>query len=282
MPPSPLSGLSAIAGDYEAILCDVWGVVHDGLSPHEAATDALRRFRERGPVILMTNAPRPSGAVAEQLAAIGTPREAFDAIVSSGDVVRRHLVEAGAERVLHVGADRDLGLYADGMALVDGVDRADMVVLAGLVDDKTETPDDYRALMDEVAASGLPVVCANPDIVVERGDRLVHCAGALAALVEAAGGTVRQFGKPHPPIYRAALAAVAERAPSATRVLVIGDGLPTDIRGADNEGLDALFVTGGIHAEDFGDPGAPDAAKVAERLAREGLSVAHYAPRLAW
>lgn len=279
---TPLTGLSAIAGDYDAILCDVWGVLHDGVRPHDSAVKALREFRKAGCVVLITNAPRPHEAVLRQLEAIGAGAGTYDAIVSSGDVVARHLVESGAQRIVHVGAERDLGLYTEGVDLVDDPAGADAVVLAGLVDDRTEVPEDYRKLMREVARSGRPVICANPDVVVERGERLLYCAGALARMVEEEGGIVAQFGKPHAPIYRAALDAVAACGGTAARILVVGDGLPTDIRGAANEGFDSLFVTDGIHAAELGEPGAPDPAKVADRLARDGLAVTQYAARLRW
>lgn len=283
MPPSSFPGLAALVGDYEAILCDVWGVLHDGQTPHEGAVDALGRARAKGlKVVLLTNAPRPSDAVVEHLSRMGISG-AWDAIVSSGDVVRHALAERGVRRALHVGPDRDLRLYGEGIALVDRADEADVVVLAGLVDDRTETPDDYREVMGEVARTGVPVMCANPDVIVERGERLLYCAGALAALVEEAGGTVEQFGKPHPPIYRMALEAACNGAPLPPgRVLAIGDALATDVRGAANEGFDALFVTGGIHGEEFGERAEPDAARIADRLAREGLTARHHAPRLVW
>lgn len=284
MPPTPtrITGLSEIAGRYDAILCDVWGVLHDGLRPHAGVVEALTRFRARGPVVLVTNAPRPSGAVVDQLAGLGIAG-GWDAIVSSGDVVRQHLRDEGFATARHIGHPRDLGLYEDTpIALLGRGVRPDVVVLAGLVDDTTETPADYRDEVEEIAAMDVPVVCANPDVVVERGDTLVWCAGAIAEMIEGLGRPVRQFGKPHPPIYAAALAAVRRLKPDAARVLVVGDGLPTDIRGAHNEGLDSLFVTDGIHAADFGGPGAPDDCEVPPRLAAEGLSVPWFAPRLVW
>lgn len=282
MPPTKITGLSQIADAYDAILCDVWGVLHDGLHAHDGVVDALTRFRAHGPVVLVTNAPRPSASVMAQLAALGITA-GWDAIVSSGDVVRRYLLAEGFARVHHIGHERDLGLYEGTPLEVVGLDESpDVVVLAGLRDDTIETPADYRDTAETIVAMGVPVVCANPDIVVERGDTLVWCAGAIAEMIEGLGQSVLQFGKPHPPIYAAARAAIADRAPAASRVLVVGDGLPTDIRGAHNEGLDALFITDGIHAADFGGPGAPDDDRVAPRLAAEGFAVPYFAPRLVW
>lgn len=280
--PQLLTGLSAIADDYDAVLCDVWGVLHNGLAAHTGAPDALRRFQARGPVVLMTNAPRPSTPVIAHLASLGIT-DGWDAIVSSGDVVRRLLIEDGVRSVYHIGHARDLPLYeGTGITVVETGERADMIVLAGLRDDDTETPEDYRDEMAALAASGMPALCANPDVVVERGEQLLYCAGALAKMLEDLGRPVVQVGKPHAPIYRVAMAEVHARAPDARRVLVIGDGLPTDIRGAVNEGIDALFITDGIHQAEVGTPGSPDPGKVTARLMADGLDVPYYAPRLVW
>ena len=280
--PHALPGLSAIADDYDAILCDVWGVLHDGVSAHPAASDALSRFRAGGTVVLMTNAPRPSDVVRRHLAQLGAGQDAYDGILSSGDVVIRTLAQKAARKIKHIGPDRDLGLYSLEMTLVEDVAEADAVVIAGLRDDTVETPDDYRDEMAEIAASGTPVLCANPDIVVERGEELVWCAGALAKLVEESGRDVVWIGKPYRPAYDAARARIAEHAPDAARILVIGDGLPTDVRGAANEGYDCLFLTDGIHAAEVGGTGTPDPAMVADRLAQDGLDARYFAPRLIW
>lgn len=278
-----LSGLSAIADDYDAVLCDVWGVLHDGLKAHLGATEALAGFRATGrPVVLMTNAPRPSAAVARHLASLGAGEGAYDAILSSGDVVIATLAEKKARTIYHIGPDRDLGLYSPEMTLVDAPEGADAVVIAGLRDDTVETPDEYREEMARIAASGAPVLCANPDIVVERGTELVWCAGALARLVEENGTDCIWIGKPHRLAYDHARRKIHALKPDAKRILVIGDGLPTDVRGAANEGYDVLFLTDGIHAAEVGGHGTPDGALVAERLAKEGLPARYFAARLTW
>ncbi|MCF3933501.1 TIGR01459 family HAD-type hydrolase [Acuticoccus sp. M5D2P5] len=280
---APLSGLSSIADDYDAILCDVWGVLHNGIAAHDGAADALARFRAHGPVVLITNAPRPSGPVVTQLESFGIPQTAFDTIVSSGDVVRTFLAERGVRSVHHIGPTRDLPLYeGTPITLAASADEADAVIIAGLRDDTTETPDDYRDELAHILTLGIPVICANPDVIVVRGTQLIYCAGALANLYDEMGGATLHFGKPHAPIYKAALEEVRRRAPDAARVLVIGDGLPTDILGAKNQGFDALFITDGIHADELGPRGAPDPAKVTERLAADRLTTTHFAPRLAW
>ena len=276
-----VAGLSELAGSYDAVLCDVWGVLHNGVAAFSEAVDALRRFRAGGGVVvLLTNAPRPWQPIRDQLRLLKAPDDAYDAIVTSGDVTRNVIAERPGAKLFHLGPDRDLPFY-------DGLDvrlvpeaEAELVSCTGLFDDSAETPEDYRPLLQRFAARGLAMVCANPDLVVERGDRLVYCAGALARLYEQLGGRAVLVGKPQAPIYQAARALLSELGRS--RVLAIGDGLPTDIRGAVENGFDVLFVTGGIHSADFGPLDAPDGERVAARLKAEGLTAVAYLPALAW
>lgn len=280
---TPLAGLSAVADGYDALLCDVWGVLHNGVRAYPAAGDALVRFRARGTVVLVTNSPRLSPGVASQLDGLGVPRAAYDAIVSSGDVVQRYLVASGFRRVYHIGPARDLPIYeGTQMEVVARAAEADVIVCVGPREDEVETAETYRNELAALVPLGIPFVCANPDTVVERGDRLITCAGALAAVFEELGGTALQFGKPHAPIYEAAWAHVPPGATREPQLLVVGDGLGTDIAGAYRQHLDALFITDGIHALDVGAPGAPDPAKVADRLSEAGLQARYFAPRLAW
>ncbi|PLX36157.1 MAG: TIGR01459 family HAD-type hydrolase [Hyphomicrobiales bacterium] len=281
-----LSGLSAIAGRYRGILCDVWGVVHNGVRAFEPACEALVKYRaEGGTVVLLTNAPRPSGPIYGQLDGLGVPRDAYDGIVTSGDATRALLLEKGLLRIHHIGPDRDLTLYEDSPMTLVGAEEADVVVCTGLVDDETESPEDYRERLDALVKRGLRFVCANPDIVVERGNTLVWCAGALAREYADLGGEVVILGKPHAPIYANAFARISELAGTAldkSDILAIGDGLKTDVAGAVGQGLDTLFISAGIHAADFGDADNPDQDKVRTRLADEGLAVAAIIPKLAW
>lgn len=281
-----LPGLSAIAERYRGILCDVWGVIHNGVTAFSPACDALARFRAAGgSVVLLTNAPRPSGPIYEQLDSLGVPREAYDSIVTSGDATRAMLIEKGITRVHHIGPERDLTLYEDSAMTLTGPDAAEVVVCTGLFDDDTETPEDYHPRLRALIERGLPFICANPDIVVERGHTLIWCAGALARDYAAFGGEVVILGKPHAPIYGAALGRLGEAVGgnlTPSEVLAIGDGLKTDVTGAVKQGFDTLFITAGIHAADFGPSDSPDADKVAARLAEEGLAVVGAMPRLSW
>lgn len=264
-----IANLAEIAGDYDALFCDVWGVLHNGVRSWTAAWKALAAEREAGrAVVLITNAPRPKGPVSEQLASLGVPDEAYDDIVTSGDVTRA-LIGENARMIFHVGPDRDMSLY-DGLdvELVEEREAA-TVVCTGLFDDDTETPADYTEMLQRLRARNLPFICANPDIVVERGDRLVYCAGALAKDYGLMGGRTLIAGKPHAPIYREAIvraAAVLGRDVERDRILAIGDGLTTDVKGAMDYGLDLLFISDGIHAREYGMPGNPDYVKMAAHL----------------
>ncbi len=277
-----IEGLGAIADRYDAILCDIWGVLHNGRESFRPASDALVAFRRRGgAVVLISNAPRPSAPIHRQVIKLGVSPEAFDAIVTSGDVAIGLIAAHGAAPVHHVGPSRDLSLFEAAAAqsgappVLVGVEEASYVVCTGLFDDEVETPDDYAERLRAMAARDLTLICANPDLVVHRGADLIYCAGALAQAYEAIGGKAIYAGKPHAPIYDAALAAAgaARQAPLArSRVLAIGDAMRTDIAGAAGQGLDALFVTAGIHREDLHGPGASAAEDPLQSLfARENL-----------
>ncbi len=276
-----IAGLKELTGEYDSLLCDVWGVLHNGVAAFPPAVDALVRFREIvGPVGLVTNAPRPADSVVAQLRGLGVPDGAYDTVITSGDVTRAVIAARPGAKVLHVGPDRDDAFYEGLDIALVSEDEAEIVSCTGLLDDDTETPEDYRALFERLVARGLTMVCANPDFVVERGGHLIYCAGALARLYSELGGEAVLFGKPHAPIYDAAKREIA--ALKGKRILAIGDGLPTDIRGAVDNDLPALFVTGGIHAADFGSHKDPDAARVVARLHAEGLDAVAHIPALAW
>ncbi len=253
--PRLISGLSEIASDHDALICDVWGVIHDGQAHHPAAADALFRFREKqGPVVLLTNAPRVPEEVAVQCRSYGLPDGCYDAIVSSGGAARDELARRSATKTLplyYIGPDRDLTMIAGLDIVRSDIDQAEVVLAIGLVDDMTETPADYTSRLEAMRARGLTMLCANPDLVVHRGEKLVYCAGSLAHAYEGMGGQVIYYGKPHLAVYAAALqaASLAVAAPPK-RPLAVGDGLYTDIKGANAAKLDVLFVADGVHGED--------------------------------
>ena len=262
--PSFIDRFAPLAPHYDVVLCDVWGVVHNGITAFADACDALARFRAGGgSVLLITNAPRPSAVVVRLLDRLSVPHDAYDSIVSSGDVTQDVMLERRDQRVFTIGPQRDLPTFTELGIRFAPAESADYVVCTGLFDDETETPDDYRGLLADLRRRDLFMVCANPDLVVERGERLVYCAGAIADLYASLGGRVLYAGKPHRPIYETALAkATAARgaAPPLARVLAIGDSVRTDLAGANGFGIDCLFVTAGIHAEELGGRDNPDAA----------------------
>jgi len=284
--PTLLPHFSALAPDYDVLLCDVWGVVHNGLAAFPDACDALMRARARGAaVVLITNSPRPRESVDAQLKHLHVPPEAYDAIVSSGDVTRS-VIEARRGKSLHfLGPERDRPVFSGLNVKFAPVESADYVVCTGLIDDDVETPDDYRARLQAMLARKLFMVCGNPDVVVERGDRLVYCAGALADLYATMGGEVLYAGKPYRPIYDLALARAAEafgREVPLKRVLAVGDSLRTDLKGARAAGIDFLFVTGGIHAEELGGRDKPDLSALARAFVAAGEVPTGVMQRLVW
>jgi HAD superfamily hydrolase (TIGR01459 family) len=235
-------------------------------------------------VVLLSNAPRPGTAVVQQLDRLGVPRRAYDDVLTSGDMARRLLQRRPGLSLFWIGPARDAGLF-EGLDLrFVEPEAAELAVCTGFDDDETETPADYAPILERLRACGLPLLCANPDLVVERGGRLVHCAGAIAELYAEMEGAVIHTGKPHRPIYEAAAARIREivGGTSRPRLLSIGDGIRTDIRGAAGFGIDALFIAGGIHAEVLLRDGALDMAQARALLAAEGVSAAWAEAYLTW
>lgn len=292
-----LAALAEVSDQYDVLLCDLWGCLHDGQRPFPAAVAALRAFRDAGGmVVLLTNAPRPKPSVQAQLDRIGVPQDCYDEIVSSGDAAQHALIVGMVGRkVHHIGPEKDRVFFTDlcedlrrlaaaepPISLVP-LDQAEGIVCTGLIDDLTETPDDYRATLLYAKTQGLKLLCANPDIVVDLGDTRLFCAGAIAQAYDRMGGESLYFGKPHPPIYdlaRRRLAALPG-AVADPRLLAIGDGVTTDVQGAVAEGIDVLFVAGGIAADQFGaDAENPDPALLDTWLSTHQLSVTYGIGRL--
>jgi HAD superfamily hydrolase (TIGR01459 family) len=246
-----IASVKEIGPRYRAWLVDIWGVMHNGHRAFAPAVTATRSFREQGGmVVFLSNSPRPSPGAQEQLSRLGVPQGCYDATVTSGDLTRHELAKHRQPRVLHLGPERDLPIFAGLDVTLVPKDKAELIVCSGLFDDETETPDDYVTLLRKLAARKLPMICANPDHLVERGDKLVYCAGALAAIYEKEGGSVIYAGKPHCPIYELALETIAGLAGCAVtkdEVLAIGDGVHTDIAGAAGFGIDSVFVASGLH-----------------------------------
>jgi HAD superfamily hydrolase (TIGR01459 family) len=284
--PTPIHGLSELASRYDVLLCDVWGVIHNGRESFPEACAALARFRaEVGPVILISNAPRPNPPIVEQLDSLSVPRTAWTRLVTSGDATRTLLAERAPGPVWAIGTDRDAVLY-DGLDLIQGgPEEATFISVTGPYDDENDEPGDYRDRFIACVARGLELICANPDIVVQRGDKLIYCGGALAQLYESLGGKVLMAGKPYAPIYEMALQAAETelgRPIDAARVLCVGDGLPTDVRGANARGLDILFVANGIHGGEAVGPEGLNQDVIADLLRQEGLHATWTIADMAW
>jgi HAD superfamily hydrolase (TIGR01459 family) len=246
-----LASIAEIGTAYDAWLVDIWGVMHNGVRAYPAAVEATRRFREQGGiVVLLSNSPRPAPSLQAQLTTFGVPSTSYDATISSGDLTRHELQKHAGTRVFHLGPERDLPTFAGLDVERVGAGEAEFVVCTGLFHDDTETPEDYLGLLRELAGRNLTMLCANPDRMVERGPHLIYCAGALAEIYAELGGSVIYAGKPYLPIYDLALETIADlagRPVPRSRILAIGDGVHTDMAGAADFGLDAVFVASGLH-----------------------------------
>lgn len=292
-----IKNLAEISGRYDAVFCDLWGCLHNGKTPHVAAVAALQAFRAKGGVVLLlTNSPRPKPSVANQLRDMGVPDDCYDEIVSSGDAAQYALITGAVGRkVFAIGADKDEPFYTDFAADLQEtaasepaiqrvpLDQAEGLVVTGPFDDRKDVPEDYRATFLYAKTKGMKMLCANPDLVVDLGDIRIYCAGALAALYEEMGGEALYFGKPHPPIYdlaRRRLSAInGDIADGA--ILCIGDGIGTDIKGGFAEGLDTLFITGGLAAAEFGpNPATPDPQLLQDFMDAQQLDATYALPML--
>ncbi|MEZ5787624.1 MAG: TIGR01459 family HAD-type hydrolase [Xanthobacteraceae bacterium] len=284
--PPLIDHFAMLAPRYDVVLCDVWGVVHNGVRAFAPACDALARFRRSGgTVVLLTNAPRQNDVVIGFLDKLEVPREAYDAVVSSGDVARAVIEARRDDTVFHIGPERDHPVFGELQIDFAPASEADYVVCSGLYDDTSETPEDYRGLLTRLKARDLLMLCANPDLVVERGHELIYCAGAIADLYQSMGGEVLYAGKPYRPIYEQALQRVAElrgAEVSRERVLAIGDSVRTDLSGAAGFGIDCLFVAAGIHAAELGAHEAVDAEALTSMFAEAGVLPNAVTHRLVW
>lgn len=281
-----IAGLSDLAGRYDAVLSDVWGVVHNGVAAFPEAVDALTRFRQGGgKAIFITNAPRPSPPLVDMLDRLGVQRQAYDAMVSSGDATRTMIAKYRGKAIHHVGPPTEDDALYEGLDVHrTDAETAEVVVVTDL-DTDDDTPEMYRERARQWLARKLPMICANPDRVVEHGDKIIYCGGALGDLYAAMGGMVLMAGKPYQPIYEEAfrLAEVAVgRRLDKSRVLAIGDSVRTDATGAAQFGIDLLFVTGSIHAAELDAFGKPDPQAIADLVAPSRARLVGFLPRLAW
>jgi len=250
-----LTGLAEIAASRKAWFCDVWGVLHDGLTAFPSAVEACRAFKRRGgEIVLVSNSPRPHPPVLDHLRAAGVPDDCYDALVTSGDVTRGFIEAYSGEPLFHLGPERDTCLF-DGLNVeFTTAANAAVVVCTGFFDEDNETPEDYAPMLASLAARGVPMICANPDLVVERGSKLLPCSGLLAQRYAALGQTVIQAGKPYAPIYKAAMRKLSRPLPQSA-LLAIGDGIHTDIEGACAQDIDAIYIASRVNLGDAAEGG---------------------------
>jgi HAD superfamily hydrolase (TIGR01459 family) len=271
-----IESLAEISAEYDALFCDLWGCVHDGLRAFPEAVTALQAYRARGgTVVLVTNSPRPRASVERQLDRIGVARDSWDVIATSGDSARAAMF-AGVvgQKVWHIGEPQDASFF-EPMQLLDSpvsiarvpLAEAEGIVCTGPFDPQAD-PSVMRPEFLLAKTRGLKLLCANPDIVVDRGETREWCAGALARLYTEMGGESLYFGKPHPPIYDLARRRLAQlgRDIGDGRILAVGDGIFTDVQGGMGEGIDTLFISGGLAREETGTGRQPDAGKLARFL----------------
>ncbi len=287
MVPAIIANAGPLLQRYGVAFCDVWGVIHDGHKAYPAAGDALARFRAGGgTVILVSNAPFPGDRVAKVIDDKGVRRDAWDAIVSSGDIALRHVAEKGYARFYCIGPEpRDRALFERLPGQRAGLADADAIVCSGLVHDRTETPENYRDVLEAALKRRLPFVCANPDLAVHVGSDLLPCAGAIAAVYEEMGGAVFWAGKPHASAYAAAMQKAEElrgKSVAPGDVLAIGDAVRTDLAAAQGAGIDALFIAAGLHRHDVMDGDAIVDARLKQLFGSDAPPAVAAMPYLAW
>ena len=287
--PELLSGVSPVVDRYDALFCDIWGVIHNGRQHFPPAYEALRRFKaEHGPVILISNSPRPRDSLTAQLASLGIMEDGFSAVISSGDATREYLRKfAPLGPAWRIGDPREQSLYEDIDIGLDGSPQtAAFITCTSPYNDETDTVEQYRPDFQVAIERKLVMICANPDKVVQRGDRIILCAGSLADLYISMGGEVIMAGKPYAPIYDMCYAELERRTGKAidrSRILAIGDGLPTDALGANGQGLDLLFIAAGIHAlEATDDTGKLDTHLLKKLLDVQAAHARYVAEGLRW
>jgi HAD superfamily hydrolase (TIGR01459 family) len=277
-----LTSISSISSDRKAWLCDVWGVLHDGVNTFAPAIEACQAFRRQGgQVLLISNSPRPSADVLAHLRSLGIVEACFDALITSGDVTRALVEVYAGQAIFHLGPERDKGLFEGLNINFAPASKATALVCTGFFDEDREMPEGYDKMLAAFAARSVPMICANPDLYVERGSKLLPCAGLLANRYEALGQTVMQAGKPYPPIYRMAFKALSGPLRKG-EMLAIGDGVDTDIKGAGLQGIDAVYVASRVHMGNAGSSESLSSAALDQLFAGRSQRPAAALAKLRW
>lgn len=284
-----IAGLRELAADYDGFVLDLWGVVHDGVKPYPGVLDCLRTLLDAGKrVALLSNAPRRAYDVVNRITAIGVPQGLYHAVMSSGEEAWQYLKDRSdpfyarlGSKCLHICSDRDLEIRV-GLDLdyVEGAGTAEFILNTGPAG-WDDTIEDYAPALAEARERGLKMVCANPDLMVNHGEKLALCAGALAVHYEEIGGQVRWHGKPYPSVYASTLQLLGIA--DTRRVLAVGDSLRTDIAGANGAGIDSLLIAGqGIHVDEFSPAGTPDLARIDAASAVAGVRPTMVGAKFNW
>lgn len=281
----PIEKIDEIIHRYDAVICDIWGVLHNGINIHQDAVAALRRIRAKGKyVILLTNAPKRSDIIQKRFAKMGVPDIFWDDTVTSGDCIADYLMQNAKDKaIFHWGNNDDKGIYQDFSFNLTSLDNAEVIVCTGLIHSQTEISTQEVKMLNEAAERKLPFICANPDKTVKVGNHFEFCAGALADIYMGLNMPVEFFGKPYPIVYHYCLnilERLSEQPIHQNRILAIGDGLYTDIRGAQNANIDCLMILNGLHHELFTIKGHYDFTTIRETCDNHDVRPEFYMPLL--
>ena len=285
--PQKLKGISEISDKFDVYFIDLWGVIHNGVQCYPEALKVLEKLKEQNKkIVLISNAPRPSAVVKVFLETIGLESSCYDFLVTSGDITREYIsLNSSKKNFYHLGPTRDIDLFKDLNVTLTSKEECEEIICTGLVSDEEEKLQDYKILLDFFLNKKIPLICANPDEVVARGEKIVFCAGALANQYKQEGGMVRYFGKPYSDIYSFALKKVRAhkdfKDKKEINTLVIGDNIKTDIKGANLFNLDSVLILNGIYKDFFRD-GTVNFDQLKDSVNLKDVKINYFQEELAW
>jgi len=285
--PQKIKGISEISEKFDAYFIDLWGVIHNGVQCYPAALKVLEKLKEQNKkIVLISNAPRPSAVVKVFLETIGLQSSCYDFLVTSGDITREYIsINSSKKKFYHLGPTRDIDLFKDLNVTLANKEKCDEIICTGLVSDEKEKLEDYKTLLDFFLNKKIPLICANPDEVVARGEKIVFCAGALANRYNQEGGEVRYFGKPYSDIYSFALKKVRAhkdfKDQKEINALAIGDNIKTDIKGANLFNLDSVLILNGIYKDFFRD-GIVNFDLLKDSVNLKDVKITYFQEELVW
>lgn len=285
--PQKLKGISEISDKFDVYFIDLWGVIHNGAQCYPEALKVLEKLKEQNKkIVLISNAPRPAAVVKVFLETIGLKSSGYDFLVTSGDITREYIsLNSSKKNFYHLGPTRDIDLFKDLNVTLTSKEECEEIICTGLVSDEEEKLQDYKILLDFFLNKKIPLICANPDEVVARGEKIVFCAGALANQYKQEGGMVRYFGKPYSEIYSFALKKIRAhkdfKDKKEINTLVIGDNIKTDIKGANLSNLDSVLILNGIYKDFFRD-GTVNFDQLKDSVNLKDVKINYFQEELAW